>query len=149
MTAATCSLSLECGISQRSCRASEEFRMRVSMSAMGSVIMGSPARLDHAGNLATESEEPEADSAELELAVVTARATADLAAAAMTRRELGSAIEFRELRSTGHGFFLYAFADQAARNGMPSCWRRARPSSSLLAVVTKLMLSPLIASMRS
>src|SRR5208283_5516828 len=105
MTAATCSLSLECGISQRSCRASEELRMRESMSAMGSVIMGSPARLDHAGNLAPEGEETEANSAELELAVIATRATAHLAAVAVARRELGSAIEFRELRSTGHGFF--------------------------------------------
>src|ERR1700683_1259432 len=143
MTAATCSLSLECGISQRSCRESEAFRMRESMSAMGSVIMGSPARLDHAGDFAPQSEETEANSAQLELAVVATSAPAHLAAVAVTRRELGSAIEFRELRSTGHGSSSVAFADQAARNGMPSCWRRALPSSSLFAVVTKLMLSPL------
>ena len=36
----------------------------------GSVIMGSPARLDHAGDLAAEREEPQANAAELELAVV-------------------------------------------------------------------------------
>src|ERR1700741_4003881 len=103
MTAATCSLSLECGISHRSCRAREALRMRVSMSAMGSVIMGSPARLDHAGDFPPERENTEADSAKLELAVVAARAPADLAAVAVTRGELGPSIEFRELRSTGHG----------------------------------------------
>jgi hypothetical protein len=59
---------------------------------MGSVIMESPTRLDHARDLATEREHPEADSAELELAVVPARAAAHLAAAAMTGRKLRPSI---------------------------------------------------------
>src|SRR5580692_7133898 len=102
MTVSTCSLSLECGISTRSWRARAPLRMRVSMSAMGSVIMGSPARLDDAGDLAAEGEEPQANAAKLELAVVAARATAHLAPVPVPRFELGLAIEFRELRSTRH-----------------------------------------------
>src|SRR5258708_431664 len=76
--------------------------MRVSMSAIGSVIMGSPARLDHARNFATQGEEPEADPAQFELAVIPARAAAHFAAAAMTDRELRRPIEFRVLTCTSH-----------------------------------------------
>src|SRR5580698_1295650 len=81
-------------------------RMRVSMSAMGSVIMGSPTRLDHAGDLPAKREHSEADSAQLELAVIAASTTAHLATAAVPSRELRPAVEFRELRSTGHGLPL-------------------------------------------
>src|SRR5271166_5916631 len=80
--------------------------MRVSMSAMGSVIMGSPACLDHARNLATQCQEPEANPAKLELAVVAARSPAHLASVVMAHDELGPAVEFRKLRSTRHGFPL-------------------------------------------
>jgi hypothetical protein len=80
--------------------------MRVSMSAIGSVIMGSPARLDHAGHLAAKRENSKTDPAELELAIVTARTTAHFATIAVTHGELWFAIEFGELRSTGHGYIL-------------------------------------------
>src|SRR5690349_10299576 len=80
----------------------EALRMRVSMSAMGSVIMGSPARLDHAGDLPAEREEPETNPAELELSVVAASTAAHLATVPVADGELGPAIEFRELRSTRH-----------------------------------------------
>src|SRR5580704_4011084 len=92
-TPARCSLRLECGISARSWRASAALRMRVSMSAIGSVIMGSPARLDHAGDFSTEREESEANTAKLELPVIAPRTPADLAAAAVTYRELRSPIQ--------------------------------------------------------
>jgi hypothetical protein len=84
----------------------EALRMRVSMSAIGSVIMGSPARLDHARDLAAEREHPETNPAKLELAIVAASSAAHLATIAVPDRELGLAIEFRELRSTRHGFPL-------------------------------------------
>src|ERR1700733_3907641 len=106
MTVATCSLSLECGISTRSWRARAPFRMRVSMSAIGSVIMGSPACLDHARDFAAEREHPKANPAELELAVIASWPPAHLAAVVMTHDELGPAVEFRKLRSTRHGFPL-------------------------------------------
>src|SRR6478609_6330208 len=58
-------------------------RMRVSMSAIGSVIMCGapllPRGLGHAGNLAVGGQPPEADAADAELAVDAAAAAADLA----------------------------------------------------------------------
>src|SRR5258706_3944631 len=66
---------LECGISTRACRARTAFRIRVSMSAIGSVIVSSsllssrlPARLGDAGDHPQERQAPEADPAHLELA---------------------------------------------------------------------------------
>src|ERR1700683_5291725 len=101
-TPARCSLRLEWGISARSWRASAALRMRVSMSAIGSVIIGSPARLDHAGDLAPEREHAKANTAKLELPVVAPAATANLAAAAVTHRELRSPIQLCKLTSTRH-----------------------------------------------
>src|SRR3954451_4970899 len=101
------------------------------MSEMGSVIMGSPARLDHAGDFPTEGVEPQADAAQLELAVISATATAHLAPVDVAHGELGRSIELRKLTGTGHrsSSFLIRVA-QVARKGMPMCWRSARPSSS-------------------
>src|SRR5436305_670167 len=116
------------GISVRSWRAIAALCSRASMSEIGSVIMALvslsfpgfpsaadaayasrsdgrdrlPARLQDAGDVSPESEEPEADAAELEFAVVTARAPADLATVAVTNGELLSAIELREIGSCGH-----------------------------------------------
>src|SRR5579859_1972332 len=98
MTPATCSLSFEWGSSTRSCRAIDPLRMRVSMSAMGSVIMGSPARLHDARDLAPERQHAETNSAKRELAIERPRSTAHLAPVAVADRELGPAIEFRKLR---------------------------------------------------
>src|SRR5262245_17246484 len=84
------------GTSVRSCRASAALRMRVSMSAMGSVIIESPAGLDHAGELAAKREQPEADAAELEVAVVAAGAAAHLAAVPVPNRELRRAVQLRK-----------------------------------------------------
>ena len=66
--------------------------MRVSMSAIGSVIMKSPTRLDDSRDLATQREQPEANPAELELSIVRASPTAHLATVAMTYGKLGLAI---------------------------------------------------------
>jgi hypothetical protein len=52
----------------------------------------SPTRLDDTGNFPAEREEPEANSAELELAIVPTRAAADLAATADADRELRRAV---------------------------------------------------------
>src|SRR5579884_2040885 len=62
----------DAGISTTSCRAISALRMRVSISAIESVItptaaLPSPARLDQAGDLAAVSELPEADAAQAEL----------------------------------------------------------------------------------
>src|SRR5947209_6007677 len=56
------------------------FRMRVSMSAIGSVSIASPARFRHAGNRALMGEVAQADAAETELAEHRARPAAPVAA---------------------------------------------------------------------
>src|SRR5258708_28773893 len=75
--------SFEAGMSTFSCSARLAFRIRVSMSAIGSVMdIGAllPARLDDAGDFAPEGPLPKTQPAQLELAVVDARPDAVLAA---------------------------------------------------------------------
>src|SRR5579884_4498955 len=74
--------SREAGTSTRGCRARAALRIRVSMSAIGSVSIAAflPARLDHAGNLAGQRPQPEADAAELELPQIAPRTPAEPAA---------------------------------------------------------------------
>src|SRR5215475_10541384 len=80
------------------------------MSEMGSVIMvlpPSPARLDHTRNLTAKCVEPQANTAQFELAVVRATATAHLAAVSVPNIEFRGAIELRKLTRTRHlGFPL-------------------------------------------
>ena len=70
--AASASFSFEDGMRTVSCIATLALRMRVSMSAMGSVIvivgLPSPARLGDAGHLAGVDQLAQADAAEPELA---------------------------------------------------------------------------------
>src|SRR5918912_82456 len=73
-------LSREVGISTVSCIALLALRMRASMSATGSVSIGSPARFRHAGNDTLVRELPQAEPAEAELAEDGARAPAAVAA---------------------------------------------------------------------
>src|SRR3954470_3488627 len=83
--------SFEFGISARSCSALLALRMRVSMSATGSVSILSlllPRALGHAGNDALVGELPQADAAEPELLVDGARPPAAVAAAVLARRVL-------------------------------------------------------------
>src|SRR4051812_21835755 len=119
-------LSFELGISVRSCSALLALRMRVSMSATGSVSTVSscllPGALCHAGDDALVGELPQADPAEPELledgtgpsALVTARVVAYL-----ELRRPGCHDDERLLRH-------YAVPPSAA-NGSP------RPTSSALA----------------
>src|SRR5215471_12392191 len=81
-------LSLEAGISTRSCSALLALRMRVSMSATGSVSMASPARLRHARDHALVGELAQADPAEPELLEHGARPAAAIAARVVARLEL-------------------------------------------------------------
>src|SRR5450432_611252 len=90
----------------RSWRASAQLRMRVNISEMGSVIMGSPARLDHAGDFTAQCEETKTNAAQLELAVVAASASANLATVACANLEFWSAIELCKLTCTSHYRFL-------------------------------------------
>src|SRR5688572_17541861 len=92
---ATSTFSLDTGMSTHRCAVEPAFRMRVSMSAIGSVIMmvsSSPARLAHAGDLALEGELPEADAAESELADEGTRPTAAPATVVAAHFELRLAL---------------------------------------------------------
>src|SRR5918911_2350205 len=88
MRAISC-LSRDVGISQRSCIALLAFRIRVSMSATGSVSIARllPARLRHAGDHALVRELPQADPAEAELAEDGARTPAAVAAGVVPHLE--------------------------------------------------------------
>src|SRR5437870_9890252 len=89
------SLNLLAGMSTTWRSMRQALRMRVSMSAMGSVIMAqflSPARFHDAGNQSVGRHVAEADPADAELAIDSARPPAQLAAPphtdALARREL-------------------------------------------------------------
>src|SRR5487761_2458874 len=85
------SFNFELGILTLSNMAAFALRMRVSMSAMGSVIVIAvllPTCLRHAGDLAGVDHLPQADPAQTELAVHRARTSAALATGIGPRREL-------------------------------------------------------------
>src|SRR5208337_2567414 len=91
---ASASLSLELGMRTVSCIATFALRTRVSMSAMGSVIVMddpllSPAGLGHARHLAGMHELAQTDTAEPELAVDRTRAAAAAAPCVAAHFELG------------------------------------------------------------
>src|SRR5262245_11006805 len=81
------------------------FRIRVSMSAMGSFSIGTsslPARLGHAGDEALVREVAQADSAETELSIDRARAPALVAAGVGPRLVLRGAGCLRDQALLGH-----------------------------------------------
>src|SRR5581483_9845342 len=99
--------SRELGISVVSCIALLALRIRVSMSATGSVsICSSPARLRHARDDALVGEVAQADPAEAELLVHGARPTAAVAAAVLARRELLRARGLDHERLLGHALLV-------------------------------------------
>src|SRR3954453_19012143 len=93
-----------------SCIATLALRMRVSMSAMGSVIvmcsLPSPAGLLETGNLSCVSHVTQADPAQVELAVHRVRATALLAAGVGPNLELRRLIRLVDERLFGHVLLL-------------------------------------------
>src|SRR5712692_7950101 len=97
-------LSLEEGMSTFSCSARLPLRMRVSRSAIGSLLIGwpSPARLHDARNLALEGQLPEAEAAQLELPEVAPGPAAQLAAGVGPRRELRRPLGLHDERDLGH-----------------------------------------------
>src|SRR5436190_2091701 len=119
-------LSRDAGMSTRVCLAVTALRIRVIMSAIGSVIFsnspsqqkypstplgmtvseveGSPAALRDAGNVALEGQLAEAEAAQRELAHEAARPAAQLAAVAQPNLELRRLELFRYLRSRGHRY---------------------------------------------
>src|SRR5881296_4013347 len=90
---AMASFMFECGISTRGCRDLTAFRIRVSMSAIGSVMVSSsppvlPAGFRNARHHPLQRQIAEADPAQLELAQEAPRPPAALAAVAVPDREL-------------------------------------------------------------
>src|SRR5512133_2638012 len=100
---AICSFRREVGISVVSCIALLALRMRVSMSAIGSVcISNSPARFRHAGDLALVRELAQADPAEAELLVDRARAAAAIAARVLPHLEARLSLGLRDQGLLSH-----------------------------------------------
>src|ERR671937_606796 len=124
--------SFELGISTRSCSALLALRMRVSMSATGSVSISSllPRALRHAGDDALMRELAQADAAEPELLEHGARPPTAVAAGVVPHLELRRLGGFHSQRLLGHYLSL-----PAAANGRPSPVRSARACSSVAAVV--------------
>src|SRR6185503_18792937 len=93
---ASSAFSLERGMSTRRWPAVQAFRMRVSISATGSVMLmrgsPSPAGLAHAGDVPLQRELAETDPAEPELPEHRPHPSAALTAADPPRRELGGAL---------------------------------------------------------
>src|SRR5690242_195779 len=96
------SFSCDRGISTNGRSIETALRIRVSMSAMGSVIIQSPARLLHSGNQSVERHIAEAQSAQLEFAIHRARPPAQLAAPFAPATELRLAVRFLDLCLAGH-----------------------------------------------
>src|SRR6185503_6368612 len=93
---ASSALSLERGMSTRRWPAVQAFRMRVSISATGSVMLMlsslSPAGLAHAGDVPLQRELAETDPAQSELPEHRSHPPAALTTADSPRGELGSAL---------------------------------------------------------
>src|SRR5437867_10274126 len=124
-------LILEEGISTRWWPAIRALRMRVSMSAIGSVMAivcleppscALPARLHDAGDGSLQRELPEADPAELELPVEAARPATPAAPVPEAHPELELLELLRLFRGGGHSLLLF----QAFRKGMPSAASSSR-----------------------
>src|SRR5512145_2389725 len=94
----------EFGIDAVSCSARLAFRMRVSMSAMGSVSMSSslPARLRHAWNRALMRKLAQTDATQPDLPIHRTRATVAVAARVRTHLVLRLALLFDDERLLGH-----------------------------------------------
>src|SRR5262245_10831140 len=102
--------SLEKGMSTLGSLARTPFRIRVTMSAMGSVMFmwltspapALPARLDHARDLPRERQLAETDAAHLELPQIAARAAALAAAVVPADGELRRPLGLGDERQLGH-----------------------------------------------
>src|SRR5579875_3049218 len=124
----------ELGIVTRSCSALLALRMRVSMSAIGSVSTVSllPARLRHAGDRALVRELAQADAAQAELAEDRARTAAPVAARVVPHLELLGFPLLDDERRLRH-YWLPPSPWPA--NGRPRACSSARAWSSVSALV--------------
>src|SRR6266404_4025685 len=109
--------------------------MRVSMSAIGSVSIGSPARLGHARDRALMREVAQADPADAELAEHRARPAAPTAARVVAHLELLRALLLDDEARLGHALLLPpALAERQAeglqqRAGVADARQRDRDQS--------------------
>src|SRR5262245_48561892 len=147
---ATASFNFDEGITTSSWNAVFALRSRVSMSAIGSVIVTvtppSPRRLRHAGDLPCVRHVAQADPAQAEVAVHGPRAPTAAAARVGAHLELGRPLLLVDqslLRHTDYPCW------PSRRNGKPSARSSARPCSSVSAVVTIVMSMPRTASILS
>src|SRR5579864_9122395 len=133
--------SLEAGTSTFGWRAWIALRTRVSMSAMGSVVIVLllrllPARFDHARNLAIERELPEAQAANAEFPQKRPRTAAAPATVAVLAAQPGRLIfpgllELQVLRDFGGCSHIFLVLLCYCRNGIPICFSKATPSASV------------------
>src|SRR3954471_14583205 len=119
------SFSLEDGIRTESCMATLPLRIRVSMSAIGSVIVmarspPSPARLGHTGNFTGVGEHAEADATQPELAEDGTRPTASAASRVRLHLVLGLALLLFDESLFGHCCLL-SFPAERKPEGAEEC----------------------------
>src|SRR2546429_7260819 len=143
-------LSFEPDIITVSCMATLAFRIRVSMSAMGSTmvtvaVLLSPARLGHAGHFAVVNHLPKTDPAQPELAEHGLGPPTPPAAGVGPDLELRLALLLLDECLLRHDVRYCP----SRRNGKPKAASRASPSASVRAVVTMVMSIPLVVSMLS
>src|SRR6478672_1792590 len=114
----------EFGISARSCSALLALRMRVSMSATGSVSINCllPGALGHAGDDALVGELPQADTTEPELLEHGTRTAAAIAARVVAHLVLRRPCGLHNKRLLRH----YLSPPSVAAKGMPSAVSSAR-----------------------
>src|SRR5215218_7777157 len=161
-TSASATFCFEDGILTRSCIAVLALRTRVSMSAMGSVIMvvpPSPTALRQTGDLAGVGQVAQADAAQAELAEHGAGPTTATATGVAAHLELGLRGGLVDQCLLCHlAYFLLpprtgprprrrclgagALGSSAVRNGNPKASSRALPAASSVAVVTIVMSMP-------
>src|SRR6266480_1715956 len=124
----------ELGMVACSCSALFALRIRVSMSAIGSVstVLSLPARLRHAGNCALVRKLAEADPAEAELAEDRARAAAPVAARVVAHLVLLGSPLLHDERCLCHYCCL---PSPSAAKGRPRARSSARACSSFSALV--------------
>src|SRR5262249_24570276 len=129
------------GTTQLPARQTSALRMRVSMSAMGSVIMASallPGSLAHPRDLALQRQQTETAAADAELAIVGARAPAQLATVVAPRRELGLALLLYLQALLRHCWSLTAVLDGSGPRWRLLAERHAEPGEEGLALLVGL-----------
>ena len=133
------------------CPTAPAFRIRVSISAMGSVIIVRfdplPACLPDAWNFTLERLLTETDTADSKLPDEPTRASAPVTAIAVPAREFGLAIVPFDQSLPGHRLPLSAafcamIIGISPRNGKPIALSKASATSSLSVVVTTVMSMP-------